>query len=147
MRPPVRISASPIGLLAVAFTASISALGCSAGPAGGPTASPGATSTDGPTATATQTLETPAGTAAPSPTSAPSPTAQATAAPSRPPAESYTACGCGCCGEMVPPQNQCLYRSKGDDLAKIIAADKARKDPVRCAKVGCSAGVKYTYCH
>ena len=47
---------------------------------------------------------------------------------------------------MVPPQNQCLYRSKGDDLAKIIAADRARKDPVRCAKVGCSAGVKYTYC-
>lgn len=59
--------------------------------------------------------------------------------------ESYVACGCGCCGGAEPVK-KCLYRAKGDDLAKIKAEDgKARERP-QCAVMGCSRGTEYSYC-
>ncbi len=59
--------------------------------------------------------------------------------------ESYLACGCGCCGG-VEPQSRCLYHSKGDDLAKIIAQDKEAAKGSICESVGCSIGIQYRYC-
>ena len=62
--------------------------------------------------------------------------------------QSYVACGCGCCrSATVKPQKRCLFRSKGDDLARVIAEDKrmAANDKL-CATVGCSAGIEYLYC-
>lgn len=60
-------------------------------------------------------------------------------------AASYTACGCGCCQDTEPIQ-ECLYHSKGDDLNKIIEADKNLSQSPQCAVMGCSRPVKYIYC-
>ena len=57
----------------------------------------------------------------------------------------YVACGCGCCGGQEPV-NKCLYKSKGDDLNKIIESDKNASASSQCAVMGCSIGVKYVYC-
>ncbi|MFH1866648.1 MAG: hypothetical protein ABIJ81_01025 [Patescibacteria group bacterium] len=57
----------------------------------------------------------------------------------------YIACGCGCCGGEEPT-TQCLYRSQGDDIAKIIAQDKLAAANPQCAFMGCSFPVKYQYC-
>ncbi len=56
---------------------------------------------------------------------------------------SYVACHC-CCGG-VEPKKQCLYRSKGDDLEKIIAGDAKPKG--ECPpNVGCTMPIEYTCC-
>ena len=62
--------------------------------------------------------------------------------------QSYLACGCGCCvSETLKPRKQCLFRSQGDDLARIIAEDRRMAaDTKMCAVVGCSAGTEYMYC-
>ncbi len=62
--------------------------------------------------------------------------------------QSFLACGCGCCSsETLKPQKRCLFRSKGDDLARMIAEDKRMSaDDQLCATVGCSAGIAYMYC-
>ena len=72
-----------------------------------------------------------------------------TAAPTE--AQTYLACGCGCCGggpddgEMRPVK-RCLDRKQGETLEKIKAADEeARKNP-QCAMMGCSLGTEYSYC-
>lgn len=57
----------------------------------------------------------------------------------------YVACGCGCCGG-VTPKPSCLYHSKGDDLQKIIAADRASKQSPTCRVAGCSMGTSYSFC-
>jgi len=59
--------------------------------------------------------------------------------------ETYTACGCGCCGG-VEPEVKCLYRSKGDDIRKIIQADMEVAKAPYCPTVGCTKGVKFIYC-
>lgn len=59
--------------------------------------------------------------------------------------QSYTACGCGCCSG-VEPQERCLYRSKGDDLQKIIEADKEAAQSPDCPMMGCSLPLRYIYC-
>lgn len=85
------------------------------------------------------------------PSAAPVPSSTSSAAPSGSAASasakqsSYIACGCGCCGG-VTPSKQCLYHEKGDDLAKIIAADRAASKRPSCANVGCSRGTEYVYC-
>lgn len=58
---------------------------------------------------------------------------------------SYTACGCGCCGGESPIE-QCLYKSKGDDINKIIESDQKVKNSPQCAYAGCSKGLLYKYC-
>ncbi|MBI2011407.1 hypothetical protein HYS91_01430 [Candidatus Daviesbacteria bacterium] len=60
-------------------------------------------------------------------------------------ANSYTACGCGCCGG-VPAETQCLYKSKGDSLDEIKAEDIKTSKSESCAVMGCSRGTKYHYC-
>ena len=62
--------------------------------------------------------------------------------------QSYLACGCGCCvSDTLKPRQQCLFRSKGDDLARIIAEDRRMAANTKmCAVVGCSAGTEYMYC-
>lgn len=59
--------------------------------------------------------------------------------------ESYTACGCGCCGG-VAPEKQCLYRSKGDTLEQVIADDMELKQSPSCKLMGCGLGKTYSYC-
>ena len=57
----------------------------------------------------------------------------------------YVACGCGCCGgaeEVV----KCLYRSKGDDIQKIIDDDQKAAKSSDCPLAGCSQPIKYIYC-
>ncbi len=58
---------------------------------------------------------------------------------------SYVACGCGCCGD-VKYIEQCIYRSKGDDLSKIIEEDKKSKQGDLCKLAGCNMGTRYVYC-
>src|SRR5215207_8977824 len=36
---------------------------------------------------------------------------------------SYIACGCGCCS-LESPRVKCLYRSRADDLQRVIEEDK-----------------------
>lgn len=60
--------------------------------------------------------------------------------------ESYTACGCGCCGGSTPKE-VCLDRSKGESLEKVKAEDKMVANPKNCMVVGCSNGTKYKYCN
>lgn len=67
------------------------------------------------------------------------------ATPTVVPGPSYLACGCGCCG-AEDAEKRCLYHSKGDDLDKIIAADKAARKKASCKNKGCSMGVQYSYC-
>lgn len=57
----------------------------------------------------------------------------------------YIACSCGCCGGTKPVK-KCLYHSKGDDLWKIIEADRKEARSKQCALVGCTIGVEYRYC-
>jgi hypothetical protein len=60
--------------------------------------------------------------------------------------DGYRACGCGCCGGQTPPV-MCVYPELDDDLAKIIAADVARRNDLQgCAAAGCSVGVDYVCC-
>jgi len=60
--------------------------------------------------------------------------------------QEYIACGCGCCSG-VPTQDECLYKNKGDSLAKIIEVDKEKaSDSKFCATAGCSLPVRYHYC-
>jgi hypothetical protein len=59
--------------------------------------------------------------------------------------EYYIACGCGCCS-MENPRIECLYKSQGDSIQKIIDQDKnASKNP-SCAVMGCAFPTKYVYC-
>ncbi|MBI3379331.1 hypothetical protein HY029_01090 [Candidatus Gottesmanbacteria bacterium] len=58
---------------------------------------------------------------------------------------SYTACGCGCCGGTIP-QEVCLYKSKGDSLEKVKQNDFKAKTSSQCMLVGCSMGITYRYC-
>lgn len=57
----------------------------------------------------------------------------------------YIACSCGCCGG-VTPKRQCIYQSRGDDLKAMVQSDRESAKNPQCAKVGCSAGIKYVYC-
>jgi hypothetical protein len=59
--------------------------------------------------------------------------------------EQYTACGCGCCAG-AEPKEKCLYRSKGDNLQKIIDEDQKASQSPDCPVTGCSLPVKYAYC-
>lgn len=59
--------------------------------------------------------------------------------------QSYTACGCGCCGG-AEPATQCLYKAKGDSLDAIKAQDQTARQSPQCALVGCGLGTKYQYC-
>jgi hypothetical protein len=64
----------------------------------------------------------------------------------RPERPSYIACGCGCCS-LENPRVKCLYRSKGDDLQRVIEEDKRiASNQALCAVSGCSFPVKYIYC-
>jgi hypothetical protein len=76
-----------------------------------------------------------ASTAVPTPPAAPAPAGS-----------TYRACGCGCCGGTAPQETRCLYRSKGDDLARIIAEDRAAAQSPSCANKGCALGVVYRVC-
>lgn len=67
------------------------------------------------------------------------------ATPTPTPILSYIACGCGCCGG-VEPTTTCLYHLKGEDMQKLIAADKTQKESPTCPTVGCSQPIKYIYC-
>ena len=69
-------------------------------------------------------------------------------APAAPGPQSYLACGCGCCvSDTFKPQKRCLFRSRGDDLARIIAEDQRMAANTKaCAVAGCSAGIEYVYC-
>jgi cell wall-associated NlpC family hydrolase len=110
------------------------------GPAPAVTASAPAVATTEPIATA-QPAATATAVAPPTATPA-SASATASASPKGP---SYVACGCGCCGGTTPRQ-ECIYHSKGDDLAKIEASDrKSAKSPI-CRTAGCSLGTEYVYC-
>ena len=61
--------------------------------------------------------------------------------------ESYIACGCGCCSiDKRDLKAECLYRSKGDSMAIVIATDKLLSKSPQCALVGCAFPVKYQYC-
>lgn len=60
-------------------------------------------------------------------------------------AESYTACGCGCCGGAEAVL-RCLYHSKGDDIQKIVQEDRKQAQNSICPTVGCSQPIKYVYC-
>ncbi|MFH1400918.1 MAG: hypothetical protein ABIH41_05330 [Nanoarchaeota archaeon] len=60
--------------------------------------------------------------------------------------ESYLACGCGCCGDVPAAQEVCLFRSRGDDMRRIILDDKDIAKSRICQYAGCSRGVLYRYC-
>lgn len=61
--------------------------------------------------------------------------------------QSYTACGCGCCGGVDPnPIQKCLYHSRGEDLREIMKSDEAQRLSPDCKFIGCARGTKYTYC-
>jgi hypothetical protein len=102
-----------------------------------------------PTALATAApTQAPAPTAAPAATSAPTaaPAATATASASASPeakGASYRVCHC-CCGGSEA-KKQCLYRAKGESLAKIIAEDKKWVD--NCPpNAGCRQPIEYVMC-
>ncbi len=57
----------------------------------------------------------------------------------------YIACGCGCCGTLTQ-ETRCLYRSRGDDIERIIAEDRRARSSPHCAVAGCAMGVRYRYC-
>ena len=59
--------------------------------------------------------------------------------------DSYIACGCGCC-DLDNPKVECLYKSNGDSLQKIIDEDKKSSQSPDCNVVGCNLPVKYIYC-
>jgi len=56
---------------------------------------------------------------------------------------SADACGCGCCGGVALTPT-CYYPEHGDDLAALVAADKATG--VNCDAVGCSIGAHLVCC-
>ncbi len=59
--------------------------------------------------------------------------------------DTYTACGCVCCGGSVP-EDTCLYKSRGDDLNIIIEEDTKLKNSPQCNSMGCNRGTVYKYC-
>ncbi|MFH1367278.1 MAG: hypothetical protein ABIH38_04840 [Patescibacteria group bacterium] len=59
--------------------------------------------------------------------------------------ETYTACGCGCCGGETA-KKKCLWHFLGNDLKKIIEEDKKAELNPNCASMGCSLGYEYKYC-
>ena len=78
---------------------------------------------------------------------APAPDASPAVAPEPAPepelkGDSYTACGCGCCGG-VEPQVKCLG---GESLQAVIARDKQAAASPDCAMAGCTMPVKYQAC-
>ena len=141
--------ASLVALVALVVGGLAHAAGCGASepPAVAPATSAAATASPEPS---------PASSAAPSiaPTTEPAtaltttpttaPTSAPTSAPSAVPAaaESYVTRHCTCGG--VEPKRQCLYRSKGDSLDKLRAADQ---NGGPCSpNAGCRMPVRYTYC-
>ena len=60
-------------------------------------------------------------------------------------AESYTACGCGCC-PGTEPAKRCLYRSKGESLEDVRKKDRAAARSPDCPMAGCSVPIVYSYC-
>ena len=56
----------------------------------------------------------------------------------------YIACGCGCCDEDY--EERCLYYSQGDSIEEIIQADIEISENPSCEILGCSKGIKYSYC-
>lgn len=121
-----RLPAQPFVLLA------ISLLACSAGPEPTTPAPPPA-------------ITAPVVAPEPIPTASAAPPATATASAPAPVAKgpSYVVCHC-CCGG-VEPKKQCLYRSKGDSLDKIIAEDKKPKRPCP-PNAGCTMPIEHVYC-
>ena len=67
------------------------------------------------------------------------------ASSSSPDSGTYIACGCGCC-IGVEPENQCLYRAKGESLQTIIEKDKQAAKNMECPLLGCNYPIKYSYC-
>lgn len=61
------------------------------------------------------------------------------------PYQTYTVCGCGCCGGTTP-NKKCLYHSKGDVLDTIIQEDEKTQQNPQCSTMGCSIGIEYYYC-
>jgi hypothetical protein len=60
------------------------------------------------------------------------------------PAESYLACGCGCCGGVDPGEAVCVG-SKAE-LDEIERNDEQASKEEHCAAAGCSRGTLYKVC-
>lgn len=60
--------------------------------------------------------------------------------------ETYTACGCGCCGGSTPKE-QCLDKSRGESIEKVKMEDQEAAKSQNCMVAGCSPGTKYKYCN
>ena len=59
--------------------------------------------------------------------------------------DTFTACGCGCCGGSTP-RLTCYYPEYGDDLAAIARDDRAASMSPSCDNAGCSLGQEYVCC-
>jgi hypothetical protein len=147
---PRSSSLLPSVILALALPA------CSAEPAPATPAPPPAATTAvaaPPASSATATSVAPAAPAPPAASATPSATAAPTGSASAPKASpapaakaptSYVVCHC-CCGGDGPKKKQCLYRSKGDSIEKLIEEDKKPK-PACPPNAGCTMPIEYAYC-
>jgi len=59
--------------------------------------------------------------------------------------DTYTACGCGCCGGVTPTK-RCFYPEIPGHLASIIEEDESIRGRPDCANAGCSAPQEYVCC-
>jgi len=59
--------------------------------------------------------------------------------------DTYTACGCGCCGGVTPTK-RCFYPELPGHLASIIEEDESIRSSPDCANAGCSAPQEYVCC-
>jgi hypothetical protein len=140
-----RLTSSPVLAVLVALTP----IGCGPEPepaAPAPQPAPTAVATAAPVqapAPVASSAPTVAPAATSAPTAEPAATATASAAAPSPKGTSYRVCHC-CCGGSEA-KKQCLYRSKGESLAKIIEGDK--KWDHKCPpNAGCRQPIEYMMC-
>lgn len=61
-------------------------------------------------------------------------------------ADSYIACGCGCCLlDRSPMPETCVKDAEA--LQQVIQQDKEKAHSPDCPVAGCTYGTKYTICH
>lgn len=64
--------------------------------------------------------------------------------------QEYIACGCGCCTYDEPlwkiAEVQCLNKSAGDSINKIISDDQVIAQSSGCHSAPCKEPVLYKYC-